>query len=192
MGDALSYLSDPLAEQLTLLGSASVDLFLMSTAPDTDLEVTLTEVRPDGQERYVQNGWLRASHRKLDEARSTELRPHQTHLEVDAENLPKGQFTLVRVELFPFGHVFRAGSQLRISIEAPGGNRPLWTFAALEAPGSVNWVAHSIGRPSSLVLPVIGPVEGPEPLPDCPTSLRAQPCRPYARPPVPGQAVTLH
>jgi len=189
MGDALSYLSDPLAEQLTLLGSASVDLFLMSTAPDTDLEVTLTEVRPDGQERYVQNGWLRASHRKLDEARSTELRPRQTHLEVDAEDLPQGQFTLVRVELFPFGHVFRAGSQLRISIEAPGGNRPLWTFATLDATGSVNWIAHSIGRPSSLVVPVIDTVEVPEPLPDCPTSLRAQPCRPYTGPPVPGQPV---
>ena len=57
---------------------ASVDLWLRSTAPDTDLEVTLTELRPDGQERYVQSGWLRASHRKLDPAMTTKLRPWHT------------------------------------------------------------------------------------------------------------------
>src|SRR5262249_36515031 len=171
-------------------GSGSVDLYLMSTAPDTDLEVTLTEVRPDGQERYVQNGWLRASHRRLDEEHSTELRPRQTHLEADAENLPNGEFAFARVELFPFAHVFRAGSQIRISIEAPGGNRPLWTFAALEAPGSVNWIAHSVGRPSSIVLPVISDVEVPDPYPACPTSLRSQPCRPYSGPSQPGAPVS--
>ena len=42
------------------LGSGSVDLRCPSTAPDTDLEVLVSEVRPDGQEVYVQRGWLRA------------------------------------------------------------------------------------------------------------------------------------
>ena len=35
--------------------------------PDTDLEVTISEIRPDGQEVYIQSGWLRASHRALDD-----------------------------------------------------------------------------------------------------------------------------
>ena len=30
--------------------------------------------------------------------------------------------------MFPFAHVFRAGSQIRVIIDAPGGNRPRWTF----------------------------------------------------------------
>ena len=34
---------------------------------DTDLQVTLTEIRPDGKETYVQSGWLRASMRALDQ-----------------------------------------------------------------------------------------------------------------------------
>ena len=58
----------------TVIGNASVDLWLKSTAPDTDLQVTITEVRPDGKEMYVQNGWLRASHRAL-APDATELRP---------------------------------------------------------------------------------------------------------------------
>ena len=39
--------------------------WITSTTPDTDIEVTITEVRPDGNEVYVQSGWLRASHRAL-------------------------------------------------------------------------------------------------------------------------------
>lgn len=39
-----------LAQDWQLLGSASLDVWLSSTAPDTDLQVTLSEVRPDGEE----------------------------------------------------------------------------------------------------------------------------------------------
>jgi len=177
-GKALAFASDPLSADMTVLGSASVDLWIQSTAADTDLEVTLTELRADGHERYVQNGWLRASHRKLDEKRSTELRPRHTHLEADAEPLPKGQFVLARVELLPVAHVFRAGSRLRISVETPGGNRPLWTFNTLTLPkDTLNWVAHSSGHPSSLVLGVVPDAPVPPDLPPCPISLRSQPCR---------------
>jgi predicted acyl esterase len=179
VGYTQSFISEPLPNQLTLLGSASADLWIASTDPDTDIEITLTEVRSDGQERYVQNGWLRASHRRLDEKHSTELRPRQTHLEVDAELLPKNDFAFVRVEIFPFAHVFRPGSQIRLSVEAPGGNRPLWTFDALTGKDTTNWLAHSVHRPSSLVLPVVPDVKVPAELPPCPTSLRAQPCRFY-------------
>ena len=59
-------------------------------AADTDLEVTLTEVRPDGQERYIQSGWLRASHRQLDEAESTPLLPFQPLLEARRRATARG------------------------------------------------------------------------------------------------------
>jgi predicted acyl esterase len=128
-GTAASFLSAQLAETLTMVGSGSVDLWLDSDATDTDVEVTLTEVRPDGTEVLVQSGWLRASHRALDEAASTALRPIATHVETDAAPLnPPGDFDLLRVELFPFAHVFRAGSQLRLTVDAPGGNRPVWVI----------------------------------------------------------------
>src|SRR5262249_40025681 len=104
-GTAVAYATAPLDEDLVMVGSGSVDLWLMSTAPDVDIQVTLSEITPDGNEVYIQNGWLRASHRKIDEATSTELRPFQLHYEADAAPLPAGEFTLNRVELFPFGHV---------------------------------------------------------------------------------------
>lgn len=175
LGRALAFDSAPLAGELVMAGHGSVDLWVRSTAADTDIEVTLSEMRPDGQEVYVQSGWLRASHRHLDRDRSTPLRPWHTHLADDAAPLPGGKLVPVRVELFPFAHVFRPGSRLRISVEAPGGNRPFWTFDAL--PGtSINEVGHSRRYASRVVLPVIPGVDAPDARPPCP-SLRAQPCR---------------
>lgn len=178
LGKALAFDSPPLTQQTVMAGSGSVDLWLRSTAPDTDLEVTLTELRPDGQELYVQNGWLRASHRALDASKSTVLQPWHSDTQADAAPLPAGQFVEARVALFPFAHVFNAGSRIRITVEAPGGNRPFWTFADLAANGTVtNDIAHSWRYPSKVVLPVIGGATAPTALPPC-GSLRGEPCRP--------------
>jgi LPXTG-motif cell wall-anchored protein len=178
-GKALAFDSAPLTETQVVAGLGSVDLWLRSSAADTDLEVTVSELRPDGQEMYIQNGWLRASHRALT-GDSTELEPKHPHTEAVAEPLPAGEFVSARVALLPFAHIFRPGSRLRITVEAPGGNRPFWAFNALPANGEVtNDIAHSVGRPSSVVLPVIpNPPAGiPSALPPC-GSTRGQPCRP--------------
>jgi predicted acyl esterase len=178
LGKALAFDSTPLPSTIVTAGPGSVNLWLRSTAPDTDLEVTLSELRPDGQELYVQNGWLRASHRALDPS-STVLEPVHPDTSASAAPLPAGQFSAARVALFPFAHIFRAGSRLRITVEAPGGNRPFWAFADLAASGTVvNEIAHSAGRASDLVLPVIpNPPAGiPAQYPPC-GALRGEPCR---------------
>lgn len=177
-GTALAYLTEPLEETTVVVGPGRVDLHLGSTAPDVDLQVTLSEVRPDGTEVYVQNGWLRASHRALDEDRSTALRPFHTHLEDDAAPLPEGDLVEASVELFPVAHVFREGSSIRLTVEGPGGTRPEWTFDALQAePGTVNRVGLGGTTASQITLSVVPGVEVPTPAPPCP-SLRGQPCRP--------------
>jgi len=176
-----SWLTEPLADDVAVIGSGSVDLFLQSNLGDTDVEVTLTEVRPDGQELYVQSGWLRASHRALDDNASTELRPVATHLEADATPLPDGEFALVRVEVLPFGHVFRAGSRLRLIVDAPGGNRAVWAFDTTIAQGEQVTIGHDAVTPSRLVLPVVDGIDAPDPAPAC-DSLRGQPCRAFRGP----------
>lgn len=180
-GTAVAYVTPPLRKPLTVLGPSSVDLWLRSSDLDTDIQVTLSEVRPDGLETYVQSGYLRASHRKLDEARSTPTHPVQTHLESDAAPMPQGEFVPVRVELYAVSHVFRKGSRLRVSLEAPGGDRVAWAFDTPPTNGQVvNDVARGGKRASKLVLSVVPTGKDvPAELPPCP-SLRGQPCRPYA------------
>lgn len=174
-GKALVYTSPALTDDTVMLGSASADLWIRSSEADTDLQVTISEVRPDGQEVNVQSGWLRTSKRALDEERSTELQPLITQLEEDAADLPEGEFVPVRVEVYPFGHAFRAGSQVRVTISAPGGDRPVWSFVQLDGTQD-NEVARSSGRPSSVVFPIVPGVDVPTGYPACP-SLRGNPCR---------------
>jgi predicted acyl esterase len=176
-GTGADFVTDPFVDDTVIVGSGSADLWVTSSTGDTDLEVTLTEVRPDGQEMYVQSGWLRASHRALDRAESTTTRPRHTHLEADAAPLPDGRPTLVRVELFPVAHAFRAGSSLRITIDAPGNSRPVWVFDTI-SDGETVTISHDAEHPSSIVLPVVDDIEVPAGLPAC-GAVRAQPCREY-------------
>jgi len=175
--NSLSYVSPALTEDTTMVGSGSADLWIKSSEEETDLQVTLTEVRPDGKETYIQSGWLRASKRALDEDRSTELQPLLTQLEADAAPLPADEFTPVRVEIYPFAHAFRAGSKIRVIISAPGGDKPVWSFVTLDGTQE-NEVARISEMPSAVVLPVIPGVKVTTPLPACP-ALRGQPCREY-------------
>lgn len=177
-GTSASFTTEPLTEDKVVLGSASLDLFLSSTAPDTDLEVTLSEVRPDGKEVFVQQGWLRASHAALNEELSTPTRPFQTHEVGDVRPLVPGTPTALRVEVFPFGHVFRAGSQVRISVAAPHVQPDLWGFTALPVPAQ-NTIHTGGATASSLVLPLMAAEQAQAPLPACGDihELRNQPCR---------------
>lgn len=177
-GEVATWLTPPLEDDLVVVGSARADVFVQSSAPDTDLEVTLTEVTPDGREVYVQSGWMRASHRALDEERSTDLHPVPLHTEAAAEPLPAGEFVSVPVDIFPFAHIFRAGSQLRLYIDTPGATRTRWAFDTLDAAGESNLVASSSDFPSSLTLGVVSDVDVPAERPAC-HALRAQPCRRY-------------
>ncbi len=55
-GTALSYVSAPLTRNTTVIGAGSVMAWIRASVPSVDLQVTLTEVRPDGKETFVQNG----------------------------------------------------------------------------------------------------------------------------------------
>ena len=178
-GKGLGYITPALDHDVFIAGTSSVDLYLKSSAADTDLQVTLTEVRPDGKETYVQNGWLRASHRALDESASTANDPVQTWLEKDSAPLDSGKYNLTRVQIFPVAHVFRAGSKIRLNIQAPGGDRTIWDFDTIEKGQTTNTIGLGGAVPSKLVLPVIpGQDAQGTPLPD-PTALRGEPSRDY-------------
>jgi uncharacterized protein len=175
--DRVTFTSPALDEDVVIAGSGSVDLWVAAEATDVDLEVTLSELRPDGQEQLVQSGWLRASHRALDPDASSVLRPRHLHTAEVVDHLTPGEPTALRVELFPVAHAFRAGSQLRLTIDGPGGNRWRWGFDPVPGPFPVT-IAHDPEHPSSLVLPVVDPhgLELP-PLPAC-GAVSSQPCRP--------------
>ncbi|MCA9161093.1 MAG: hypothetical protein KDA72_22335, partial [Planctomycetales bacterium] len=174
-----SFTSPALKTETVMAGTGSVDLWIAVEAEDVDLQVTLSEVRPDGQEMLVQSGWLRASHRALDERASTTILPRQLHTAEAQENLVPGEWTKVRIELFPFAHVFRTNSSIRLSVSGPGGAVNAWPWAFESIPGEFDvHIAHDNQHSSSMVLPVVHPTDLslPDALPAC-DSVALQPCR---------------
>jgi predicted acyl esterase len=178
-GTALSYVTPPLAANTAVVGAGALQAWIRSSASTVGLQVTISEVRPDGKETFVQNGWLRTDGRKLDARRSTLLAPVPSLRRADAAPLPKGRFAEVVVPLYYEGHVYRTGSRIRVLIAAPGGDQPVWGFADVSPRGRASVsVARSRTMPSRLLLPVVPGVNVSTGLPPCP-GLRGEPCRDY-------------
>jgi predicted acyl esterase len=179
-GSGVSYLSGPLGSDTTVVGAGFVRAWVRSSRPSVDLQATITEVRPDGREVFVQSGWLRANERKLDAKKNEPLRPVLSLRERDVKPMPKGRFAKLTIPLYYQGHAYRAGSRVRLKITAPGGDQPIWAFEEhLPKDHDANVaVARSGKRPSRLVLPVVPAGDIPTELPPCP-GLRGQPCRNY-------------
>jgi uncharacterized protein len=178
-GSAVSYLTAPLPEATTVVGAGAVRLWARSSTSNLDLQATISEVRPDGVETFVQNGWVRGNERKLDPRKSTPLEPVLSLRKSDVKPLPRGRFVQVTIPLYYEGHAYRAGSRIRVTIAAPNGTQPIWSFDHTRPKGKAKVaIAYSKKMPSRLVLPVIPGVGVPTGLPPCP-GLRGEPCRPY-------------
>jgi predicted acyl esterase len=178
-GSALAYLSSPLSGDTAVVGGGALQAWIRASAPSVDLQVTVSEVRPDGNETFVQGGWLRTSERKLDPTKSTLLAPVPSLRRADAAPLAHGRWTPVTIPLYYEGHVYRRGSRIRITITAPGGDQPIWGFADLNPAGRADVaVTFSARMPSRLILPVVPGIRAHAALPPCP-GLRGEPCRTY-------------
>ncbi len=174
--DGAGFLSGALTKNTTVVGPASLNLRLASTATNTDIQVTVSEVRASGQEMYVTSGFLRASYRTVDTKASTQYAPVPLYTASSAHALTPGTAVNVRVPINPIAFTFRTGSRIRITISAPGGDRPSWEFGSLVTNGAVTNTIY-FGA-SSLVLPVVSTVTPTDSQPAC-GSNRGQPCRTY-------------
>jgi predicted acyl esterase len=186
-GTAVSYVTSPLTVATTVVGAGAVTAWVRSSTPDVDLQVTISEVDAAGHETFVQNGWLRASERAIAAPGahtvfghpSTLLEPAPSFTTRDAKAMPLGAFQKLTIPLYYQGHAYRAGTRIRVTIAAPNGTQPVWSFSDTRPKGTAQ-VAIGYGpkMPSSLVLPVAPGVTVSTAQPACP-SLRNEPCRTY-------------
>ena len=174
----VAFETEPLGEAIVVAGSGHVDLYLRAGSTDTAVQATITEVRPDGFEQRVQCGWHRPIHRVEDVDQSDDLRVDYTFAEKDSAPLEIGEWLSFRLPIYPFAHVFRPGSRIRLAISSPGRDHPFWCFDNPVTHGA----AHEVGRgghhPSSLVLPVWPTDLGYDRDYPHPDALRGQPARP--------------
>jgi uncharacterized protein len=174
---AVTYTTAPLRANTTVIGAGAVRAWVRSSKSNVDLQATISEVRPDGRETFVQSGWLRANERKLDRRKSTPLEPVLSLRARDVRRMPRKRYVKITIPLYYEGHVYRAGSRIRLTISAPNGDQPVWSFAETSPKRTAKIrIAASRRKPSSLLLPVVPGVGVPTGLPPCP-GLRGEPCR---------------
>jgi len=124
LGDGKTFLTPPLTQPMEITGPVAAKLFLSSSTVDADVFLILRVFDETGKEvtfigsndprTPVANGWLRASHRKLDPARSLPYRPYHTHDE--AWPLTPGEPVELDVEIWPTSIVVPAGYRVGLSV----------------------------------------------------------------------------
>ena len=124
MGEGVSFLSAPLTEELELTGPMALKLFLSSETEDADVFLVFQVFDPDGEEVVfygaldphtpVGQGWLRASHRKLDTEKSRPYRPYHTHDELWP--LTPGDPAELDIEIWPTCIVLPKGYRYGLKI----------------------------------------------------------------------------
>jgi putative CocE/NonD family hydrolase len=143
----LTYSSEPFEQATLVAGHLGITLFVSSTATDTDVWATLSEMDGRGNVTFVQRASLRASRRAMDPDRSTFARPYHYH--TASAPLEPAKVYRLDLESFDVSHLFRQGSRVRLDIAAP----PAQEYALIPTP-AVNGVHHSPDFPSRVLLPV--------------------------------------
>ncbi len=173
-GFGTGFVSPVLTQDTVVSGPVGADLWLSSTAAATDLQVTITEVRPDGQEQLVNSGVQRATYRNV---RNSD--PTRPDIDFSTSAPLEPGANRVRVQVLPFTHAFRAGSRIRIVVGPVGGDKNAWRYISTDSEQRpTNTILMGGSTPSSVSLPVVPGVQPPAGLPACPGI--AQPCRPYS------------
>ena len=124
MSDGTTLMTPPLATQMEITGPSALKLFLSSSTEDADVFAILRVFSPDLKEVVFQGaidphtpigqGWLRASHRKLDAMLTKPWRPYHTHDEV--QPLKPSVPVELDVEIWPTSIVVPAGHRIALTI----------------------------------------------------------------------------
>jgi uncharacterized protein len=160
----LTFTGEPLAQDLEIAGPIKLTLFLSSTAAETDVFAKLSDQYPQANEdrakglnplaEVVTRGWLRASHREIDKAHSTDMVPRYTHR--NPEPLTPGVIYKLEISLEPMAYLFRMGHRIRL--EVVNGDSPvteaLWPHYYRPDRIGTDTIHHGADHPSALILPV--------------------------------------
>jgi len=124
LGDGVTFIAAPLARETEITGPLAAKLFVSSSTADADLFLVFRVYTPDLKEVVfmgaidphtpVAQGWLRASHRKLDTRRSAEYRPYHAHDE--KQPLEPGEIVPLDVEIWPTSIVVPAGHRIALTV----------------------------------------------------------------------------
>lgn len=149
-GDVLVYTSQPLEGDLEVTGEIAMELFVSSTAKDTDFSFTLCDVYPDGRSINLHGldaGYLRMRYRNS----------------LSKQELMKpGDVYKIKIGQVYTSNLFKKGHRLRIYITSskaphydPNPNTGTEIATEKNLIPATNTIYHESARPTKIILPVI-------------------------------------
>jgi putative CocE/NonD family hydrolase len=164
----VSFESDPMPHDTEVCGPLMMNLWVSSTSEDMDIFVTIRNIDASGNDvcevgqhgqpiPCVTKGWLRASHRKLDEEKSLPYRPYHSHDE--RWWLKPNEPVECQIEIWPTSMVFKKGHKLRVDIQPRdgAGSAPYTHYHADYNAGAENTIYSGGEKVSYLLVPMIPP-----------------------------------
>jgi predicted acyl esterase len=124
MGDGITFVSPPLDREMEITGPSALKIAVSSSTEDADLFIVLRVFTGDLKEIVFQGaidphtpvgqGWLRASHRRLDRKLSKPWRPYHTHDR--KEPLAPGEKVELDIEILPTSIVVPEGYRIAVTV----------------------------------------------------------------------------
>ncbi|NQV55084.1 MAG: CocE/NonD family hydrolase [Rhodospirillales bacterium] len=180
----LRYVSEPLAEDMLVAGPSSLTLYAAIDCDDTNWIVILKDIGPDESvmtaregerrpasnlpERELTRGWLKASHRALDEARSEPGRPWHPLTREAQKPVTPGAVEEYQIDILATANMFKKGHRICLEItclDLPSGvggatNVEYIPYHICSSKTVLHTVYHDFEHPSHLALPVVPSAAG--------------------------------
>ncbi len=152
-----TFTTAPLVTPIRMIGQPVATIYLSSDQSDADVYLKLLDLDEEGRLACptdgISRGWLRASHRALDETWSRPHRPFHPHDRV--EPLEPGDVYELAVEMWPGEWEFAPGHRIQLLV-APADSPVDSTFTHFFGRrAGTDTLHHAPGRPSRVLLPVV-------------------------------------
>jgi predicted acyl esterase len=159
-----AFRTPPITEPTEITGPIALVLYASIDSTDTTWMARLYDVSPDGSRTPLGRGYLRASHRALDEDESEPYAPHHPHEE--SEPVTPGEVIEYHIGIQPIGHEFGPGHRLELElrsmeIQGAGEDFLIESFHLPRSETIAHELYHDAEHPSHLLLPFV-PETDPE------------------------------
>jgi predicted acyl esterase len=154
---SVAYQTPPFTEPTEVTGPIALYLYAAIDSDDTNFIVDLMEVAPSGKETIISKGYLKASHRAVDETRSKPYQPY--HPYTNPEPVSPGEIVRYAIELVPTSYLLKPGGCLKLVVRNQDNlMTPFGMWGNYHLPIHKT-ITHKIycdkNHPSHLLLPVI-------------------------------------
>lgn len=164
VGLILTFTSESLERDLEIAGPIQLNLYASSSNTDTDFIAKISEQYPSEagsdpaaqpRHRVVTKGWLRASHRAIDNDKSLPCAPWYSH--VRPEQIKPERVYFFNIALMPTAYRFKKGSRIRIEIANGDSQLTEFVFQHEYTPDKVgrDTIYHDTHQPSHVLLPIV-------------------------------------